>query len=69
MSKFYNKCPNYKSNEGFKVMIFLKGYQEESYSFKGNIITCERHPADDIEKYAECLNCGASIETDKLKMK
>jgi len=67
MSKL-NKCPHCKSEEGFKIMIYLNGYQEESYSFKGILMTCERHPSDNIEKYAECLNCGKSIETDKLKM-
>lgn len=66
--KKFNKCPHCKTNKGFKVVIYLGGYQEEERSFKGEVLKVDRHGADDTQETVECLNCGKSIPLENVRV-
>lgn len=63
------KCPHCKGKTGYKVTVWLSGYQEDKFTFSGSPIDSERHGADQVDKHAECLDCGKSIPIETLKYK
>lgn len=50
------------------LTIKLGGYEDQTRLFNGKYVSSERHGADQIEKYAECVACHKSIPTDSLDL-
>jgi len=63
------QCPHCKGKTGFSITTFLGGTEEKNVTFKGKIITHERNGADDVERFASCLDCGKNISADVLDLK
>ncbi len=64
----FNKCPHCKSNAGFNVMVYRRGYYDVSYKFNRKVINMEEFASDEVEKFAACNNCGKLLEVVNLKM-
>ena len=60
------KCPFCKSKKGFEIHISIGGYEIKHMSFKGKVLFQERSGADNISHYVTCLNCGKSIDSEKV---
>ena len=69
MEKKYRQCPYCKSKKGFRIRYTIGGYGHEDRTFKGDVIDSYRSGADDIDNYAECLECGKLIDSVKLESK
>ena len=64
---FVRKCPFCKSTKGFSVDVRLSGYHTFNVKFNGEIISQNREPVDNVEKYGSCLNCKRVIPIENLK--
>lgn len=61
------QCPKCKSKKGFELRYSIGGYGSVEMNFKGLTINSEREQFDTLDHYANCLNCGFSIDTDRLQ--
>lgn len=61
------QCPHCKSKEGFELRYSVGGHGYVKMNFKGKTLDAEREVFDTIDHYANCLNCGKSIETEYLQ--
>ena len=60
------KCPFCKGTKGFKITIWLGGYEEKTVTFNGKVIDSMREGVDATEKFAVCLECDKQIPIDNL---
>ena len=60
------KCPKGGGKTGFEAMINLHGYHLKRVSFSGKLISEEREQQDSLEKTVSCLDCGKSIDLEKI---
>lgn len=65
----YRKCPHCKSTKGFRIMVWLGGYEEVTVNFSGKELDRKREGGDKVENYATCLSCNRTIDTENLKIK
>lgn len=66
--KKYNKCPYCKGTTGFKINIWLGGYQEEKRKFDGSIIDINREGIDEVDNTVTCLDCGKYFPTENVRI-
>lgn len=62
------QCPKCKSKKGFELNYSIVGFGMMQMSFKGKTLDAERSQTDILDHYANCLNCGVSIETERLQV-
>lgn len=61
------QCPYCKSKKGFELKYSIGGCGMVKMNFKGKTLDAEREVFDTIDSYANCLECGKSIETEYLQ--
>lgn len=61
------QCPKCKSKKGFELRYSVGGHGCVTMTFKGKTIDSEREVFDTIDHYANCLNCGFSIDAERLQ--